>query len=254
MVSQFCRKPHRQAAWRCFRRSGAFFPDRLRERHGEIPQSEGVRLYKQEQYDQSMSTLNKALHEDQFDAGEQCVCGADSLSCREYQQAEYHFRVALNADPSSEEAKDGLTMTLIKQGHPDQALDALERSASMAEKVQDPRWLKSNFYKVTRYKKQVEEHLFLGKVADRVRIAYAYEKLGDYDNAMVYYNKALEISPDDPNILMTIGEMYEKSGGTRAARRRSGFKRVYRIDPATVGITDALTRNNIAISDIIGPK
>ena len=216
----------------------------------ETYRKEGVSLYKAEKFDASMTSLENAMKIDQFDPVSNAYAGLIHYRAAEYQQAEYHFRVALNADPSNEEAKEGLTMTLIKQGHPDQALDALERASAMAEKVKDPRWLKANF-KVP-YTHQVEERLFTGKVADRVRIAYAYEKLGDYDNAIVYYNKALDISPEDPKILMTIAEMYEKAGNKD--KTKEYFKRVYAKDPATPGITDALTRNNIAISDIIGPK
>ena len=141
----------------------------------------GVSLYKQEKLDDSQVALQKALKDDQFDAVSNAYQGMIDYRADHLEEAEYHFRVALNADPSSEEAKAGLTATLIKKGQPDQALDALERAAKMAEKVDDPRWLKTDIKKP--YTKQVEERLFLGKVDDRVRIARTYEKLGDYDNA-----------------------------------------------------------------------
>ncbi len=211
---------------------------------------QGIAQYKAEKYDESLATLNKALHEDQFDADSNAYAGLIHYRSDNLQQAEYHFRVALNADPSSEEAKAGLTATLIKQGKPDEALDALERAAKLAEKVDDPRWKKSNI-KVP-YTSQVEERLFLGKVNDRIRIARTYERLGDYDNALVYYNKALEISPENANVLMSIADMAERVGNKEKAREY--LRRAYLKDPGLPGLTDAMTRNGLAISDVIGGK
>ena len=212
---------------------------------------EGVRLYNAQQYDQSLATLKQALHEDQFDAVSNAYAGLIEFRADHLQQAEYHFRLALDADPSSEEARSGLTATLVKQGKPDEALDALERSAKLAEQVDDPRWLKSN-YKVP-YTKQVEENLFLGKINDRIRIAKAYESLGDYDNAFTYYKKALDFAPDNARLLMSIGTLAERAKNPERAREY--LRLAYLKDPATPGLTEAMTRNGLAISDVIGsPK
>jgi tetratricopeptide (TPR) repeat protein len=192
----------------------------------------GVALYKQEKLDDSQVALQKALKDDQFDAVANAYQGMIDYRANHLEQAEYHFHVALNADPSSEEAKAGLTATLIKKGQPDQALDALERAAKMAEKVDDPRWLKSDIKKP--YTKQVEEKLFLGKVNDRIRIARTYEKLGDYDNALVYYKKALEMSPDNANELMSIADMAERAGNR--AQAREYLAQAYKADPSQPGI------------------
>src|SRR6187455_1536854 len=104
---------------------------------------QGVALYKEQKYDESMAVLEKALHEDQFDAVSNAYEGKIHFEKGELEQAEYHFRVAINSDPSNEMAKEGLTETLIKKGKPDEALDSLERAAKMAEGVDDPRWEKS---------------------------------------------------------------------------------------------------------------
>ena len=61
------------------------------------------------------------------------------------------------------------------------------------------------------YTKGVEERLYLGKVNDRIRIARTYERLGDYDNAMLYYKKALELSPQNATVLMSIANLAEKA-------------------------------------------
>jgi len=211
---------------------------------------EGVRLYNDKQYGQSLATIHKALDQDQFDAVANTYAGLNYYQTENYVQAAYHFNVALNADPSMEEAKAGLTATLIRQGKPDEALDALERAAKLSEKVQDPRWLKSNM-KVP-YTKQTEEHLYLGKSDDRVRIARAYEKLGDYDNAFVYYSKALEINPKNANILMSVADLAERAGNK--PRTLEYLRKTYLIDPALPGLNQAMTRNGLAISDVIGGK
>src|SRR4051794_31177153 len=58
--------------------------------------NEGVKLYNQKQYDESMVNLDKALHEDQFDATSNAYAGLIHYLEGEYQQAEYHSRLALN--------------------------------------------------------------------------------------------------------------------------------------------------------------
>ncbi len=214
---------------------------------------EGVRLYNAQQYDQSLATLKQALQQDQFDAVSNAYAGMIEYRADHLARAEYHFQVALDADPSSEEAKSGLTATLVKQGKPDQALDSLERSAKMAEKVDDPRLLKSG---KAPYTKEIEERLFVGKVNDRVRIARAYETLlGDYDNALTYYKKALDLKPGDATtvtIWMAIATMAERAKNPALAREY--LRLTYLKDPSVPGLTEAMTRNNLPISSVIGPK
>src|SRR6202000_670160 len=135
----------------------------------------GIAQYNQGQYDSSLATLNKALSYDSFDAQANAYAGLIQYRQGNYEQAAYHFKVALQSDPSSEEAKDGLTAAFIKLDKPDLALDYLERASSVADKVRDPRWERSGLK--TKYNKQTEERLYLGKVEDRLRIGRAYEKL-----------------------------------------------------------------------------
>jgi tetratricopeptide (TPR) repeat protein len=214
----------------------------------EVLRKQGVREYQAGQLDQAQATLKNALHEDQFDAVSNAYAGMIEYRQDNLAQAEYHFRVALQSDPSSEEAKSGLTATLIKQGKPDEALDALERAAKLAEKVPDPRWEKTDIKKP--YTKQVEERLYLGKEKDRIRIAQTYETLGDYENALVYYKKALEYAPQDGKVLMAVAQLAEKAGNK--PQTVEYLKKAYRAEPGLPGLTDAMTRNGVAISDVIG--
>jgi tetratricopeptide (TPR) repeat protein len=213
----------------------------------EVYRTRGIRQYDAGQYDQALATFNKALTYDQFDARSNTYAGLIQYQQGNYEQAAYHARVALQSDPSSEEAKDCLTAALIKLNKPDLALDALERSAALAEKVSDPRW-KRTFVK-TPYKDQVKENLYYGKVEDRVRIGRAYETLGDYDNAVLWYKKAIELTPRSTQAMLALAKLYDKLGNK--AEAKNYLVRAYNVDPSTPGLTEAMTKNGIAISEII---
>lgn len=208
----------------------------------------GIKLYNENQFDQSLATLNRALSYDQFDAQSNTYAGLIEYRAGKYEQAAYHFKVALQSDPSSEKAKDGLTETLIKMGKPDLALDALERSASLAERVNDPRWKRSNVKR--HYDSQVQENLYADKVDDRLRIARAYEKLGDYDNAVLFYKKAIELHPRSAGAMLALANLYAKLGNRDQAR--AYWVRAYEIDPTTPGLTESMTHYGVAISDLYG--
>jgi tetratricopeptide (TPR) repeat protein len=211
--------------------------------------NEGVRLYQAQQYDQSRTALNQALQADKADSVSNTYAGLIALRTGQLAVAENHFRIAMDMDPSNVEAKDGLANTLIKAGKADQALDALERAAKMADDVADPRRDKSNI-KVPSTK-QVEERLFLGRYDDRVRIARIYESLGDFDNALKFYQKALEIR-NDTNTMMSIVALAERAKNQPLARQY--LTMAYLKDPRTPGIVEAMTRNGLAISDVIVPS
>jgi tetratricopeptide (TPR) repeat protein len=210
----------------------------------------GIRQYNQGQHDAALASLNTALTEDEFDAGANTYAGLIHYRAGNLQQAVFHFKTALQADPSSERAKDGLTAAYIKQDKPDLALDALERATALAEKVDDPRREKSFTKKV--YKKQVEENLYTHKVDDRLRIGRAYETLGDYDNAALYYKKALELTPNNAQGMLALAKLYEKVGNKNEAREY--YRRAYLIDPATPGLVDAMTKSGLSISQVIGSR
>ncbi len=211
--------------------------------------NEGVRLYKAQQYDESRAALEQALQKDQSDPVSNAYAGLIELRSDQLAQAEYHFKVTLDRDPSSEEAKSGLASTLIKEGKAGQALDVLERAAKLAEAVPDPRGDKSNI-KVP-YTKQVDERLFLGQVKDRLRIAKVYESLGDYDNALVQYKLALA-KGNDTSTMMAIVAMAERAKNQPLAREYLAM--AWNQDPRTPGLVEAMTRNGLAISSVMAPS
>ena len=81
----------------------------------ETYRKQGLAQYKQEQLEQSRESFNKALQEDQADPVSNSYVGLLDYRANHLEQAEYHFRVALALDPSSEEAKAGLAVTLINR-------------------------------------------------------------------------------------------------------------------------------------------
>ena len=71
-------------------------------------------------------------------------------------------------------------------------------------------------------------------------IGHTYsEKLGDYDNALLYYQKAADMAPDDINPVMAIASLYDKTGNKTAAR--DYIIRAYNIDPTAPGLNGLMT-------------
>lgn len=209
---------------------------------------QGISLYNNGEYDQSLATLKTALSADQFDAKSNTYAGLIEYRQGNYQQASYYFKVALQSDPSQEEALSGLVAAYIKLDKPDLALDFLERRSAMADQVKDPRWEKTNVKRP--YEHQTEENLYVGKTGARRLIGHTYEKLGDYDNALLYYQKASDMAPRDVNPLLDIAGLYDKTGNKAAAR--DYLIRAYNIDPSAPGLTDLMTKDNVIINDVIG--
>lgn len=209
---------------------------------------EGLGLYNQAQYQGALDKFYQALvYSNQGDALDNYYAGMSAYQLGKYEQAALHFKNAWNADPSMAEVKQAMTETLIRQGKANEAMDFLERDAEYTAKVNDPRVWKT--VDKRRYVWETEEQMYLGKGGDRLRIARIYERLGDFDNAKVYYEQAREMSsPRDTKVLMAIALFNEHIGDKKGAGEL--LKEVYRLEPQTPGLVDALTRNGVLISDL----
>ena len=64
----------------------------------EIHRKQGLMLYSQQQYEQAMTTFDAALRDDQFDAVSNAYAGLLHYRRGEFEQAEYHCRVALSRE------------------------------------------------------------------------------------------------------------------------------------------------------------
>ena len=80
---------------------------------------QGISQYIDGIYDQSLATLKTALSDYQFDAQSNTYAGLIEYRQGNYQQASYYFKVALQSDPSQEQAVSGLTAAYIRLGKPD---------------------------------------------------------------------------------------------------------------------------------------
>ena len=210
--------------------------------------NEGLKLYKAGQYDAALSAFKQSLAADASDPTSNAYSAAIQYRAGNLTQAAYHAKVALQFDPSNEEARNVLVVALIKQDKADQALDDLERLSELANKTADPRMYKGDGKR--RYKYETEEHLFLGRADSRFQVGRGYETIGDLDNAILWYQRALKESPDSAPILFAFARVYEKAGNKPEAIRYA--REAYRQNPAIPGLTDMLTRLRIAISDISG--
>jgi len=214
-------------------------------------QNEGVELYTAKNYPQALEKFQAALKYNQFDASNDNYAGSSHLELGQFEQAEYHLRTAWQVDPGIPEVKTALTETLLRQGKPNLALDFLERDAEYTNKVQDPRDQKR--IDKRRYVWDTEERMYLGKAGDRLRIAQTYEKLGNFDNARVYFEQARSMAPRAVRVTMAYALFFERIGDKPSAVEL--LKEVYRMDPATPGLVPAMTRNGVMISDLISvPK
>src|SRR5580765_4923379 len=68
------------------------------ESNVEHYRKEGITLYGQQKYDQSLVSLNKALTYDEFDGKSNAYAGLVHYRAGEYVPAAYHFKLALQAD------------------------------------------------------------------------------------------------------------------------------------------------------------
>jgi tetratricopeptide (TPR) repeat protein len=206
--------------------------------------SEGLSLYAQNQYEPALDKFNAALKYNQFDARSNYYAGAIQTKLGHYEQAEYHLKLAWQADPSLPDVKDALTEVLLREGKEDAALDFLERDAALTAKAVDPR---PEMVAAKRpVDKSVQERMFKGKGGDRLRVATTYEKIGDMENAKINYAKAIKMNPNSVDVLMAAGQFYTKIGDKTAATEAYG--KAYHIDPAAPGLVEAMTKAGIPLS------
>ncbi len=209
--------------------------------------AEGLAAYKSKDYTAAFAKFNEALSHDEFSAIDNYYAGNAAFQLGKLKTAEGYYMLAWQADPSMAEVKAALTETLLRQGKTDEALDLLERDSKMLEAVKDHHLEKLRNNRVYVWAK--EDRMYAQKASSRVFVAQTYERIGDLDNARVFYEQARKLAPDDPTILLAVGEFYGRLG--KKAEAQDALIAAYHIDPQTPGLVEAMTRNGIFLNDVI---
>jgi tetratricopeptide (TPR) repeat protein len=69
---------------------------------------------------------------------------------------------------------------------------------------------------------------------------YANEIMQNYDEALKYYQKALEVSKDNPNVLTQIGHVYDLMGDNKNSKKY--YEMAYKLDPESTNVRMQLAR------------
>jgi len=201
----------------------------------------GIVFYNQQDYPAALDKFNQALSYNQSSAQDNYYAGMTHLEQNHLVQAEYHFKLAWQANPGMGDLKQSLTEVLVREGKVDEAVSYLERDAQLTAKVKDPRWQKSISNR--RYMSEVEEAMFVGRAGDRLRIARTYEKLNDFDNAKVYFEQAKSMAPNAAAVRLAVGEFYGRLGNAAVAREE--ISAANKLDSKTPGLAEAMAKYGV---------
>lgn len=158
--------------------------------------AEGVRLFEQARYEESIHRFHEAINEnpDSADgyynlASAYHRLGTLNASASNLKQADQYYRMCLDRDPNHEACHRGLAVLMIEQGHRDEAFRTMEE------------WAKSE----------------PTSAAPRVELARLYEESGDTEQAKKYLVEALAVDHEDARALAALGRLREQTGDTAQA-------------------------------------
>jgi protein O-GlcNAc transferase len=135
----------------------------------------------------------------------QVAAGNDFMKRGLYEDAERAFRIALEADPSSQEALAGLGQVNVLRGRYSEALPLLERATRVSTEI-------------------VSAFRSLGD---------AYAAVGELDRAAVSYRQAVALAPNDIPMRFSLARSLTEIGSYEEAQNVCrGSIRIARSDPA----------------------
>ncbi len=155
------------------------------------------------------------------EARRQVAAGADLLKRGLNEDAEHAFRIALEADPSSQEALAGLGQVEFRRGRYSEALPLLERATRVPTQI-------------------LSAFRSLGD---------AYAAVGDLERASVSYRQAVALAPNDLSMRFSLARSLTEIGSYEEALDVCrGSLRVARSDPALLArayaqLGDVLSRS-----------
>lgn len=147
------------------------------------------------------------------------------LSMLNTDKASIVLEKAINMHPGSNSLKIRKARHLATEGHHLKALKLLEEVENTEPQNPDLLMTRASVYSMMMdFKKAVTEYKKALVVVDEderedvyTSIAFEYENMGEYDQALLYLQKALEISSWPDQIIYEIGMCYEMAGKTDEA-------------------------------------
>lgn len=176
----------------------------------------GLRAYKVGDIQRSEQNLQRVIQRDPTDLASQYTLGLIALEYERPDIARTHFEIAYTlaqkgrgeSDPTIADIIDGLSEAMFQQGEYAQLVGFLEST------------------------------LERGTVRDYLRLADLYRRMGDPDNAMVTYRKAVRHAPNDARPYIEMAEFYDDLGERKEAVRQ--LRIAYYLDPNYEGLADRL--------------
>ena len=173
------------------------------------------------------------------EARRQVQAGNDFLKREQYDDAEHAYRLALEADPSSQEALAGLGQVEVKRGRYTEALPLLERATRVPTQIVSAFRSMGDAYAAigdlekasVSYRQAVA--LAPNDLSMRASLARALTEIGNYDEAEDVCRGSLRISRNEPGVLARsyaqLGDVLSRSG--RVADAISAYYKASELAP-----------------------
>lgn len=142
-----------------------------------------------------------------------------------YGEAEKYLQMALKADPNSEESLILLGNLYLDRQDGQKALEVYEKLVELSPTNEQVLYILAQIYvsmenprKATvYYKKLAAAALSNGRIGYYLSQAYQYLgeysfQIGDYQSSLDYFQKLLEINPQDINTIFSVSELYRLNG------------------------------------------
>jgi tetratricopeptide (TPR) repeat protein len=182
------------------------------------------------------------------EARRQVAAGADFLKRGLYEDAERAFRLALEADPASQEALAGLGQVELQRGRYSEALPLLERATRVPTQILSAFRSLGDAYAAVgdlehasiAYRQAVA--LAPNDLASRSSLAHALTEAGSYEEAIDVCRGSLRIAKSDPALLARayaqLGEVLSRSDQTSGAL--SAYYKACELAPRDVELSRGL--------------
>jgi tetratricopeptide (TPR) repeat protein len=173
------------------------------------------------------------------EARRQVQAGNDYLKHEQYDDAEHAYRLALEADPASQEALAGLGQVAVKRGRYTEALPLLERATRVPTQIVSAFRSMGDAYAAigelekasVAYRQAVA--LAPNDLSMRASLARSLTETGAYDEALDVCRGSLRVARNDPGMLARayaqLGEVLSRSG--RVADAVSAYYKASELAP-----------------------